>query len=82
VGLVAREGDGVVSHTIEISASALDAQSLLQRVDERLVAEGEAGCAPDGAREGRHCEWRKRDLGTTLRKLHKVNCDGGRALKV
>jgi hypothetical protein len=63
VGLVTGEGNGVVPHTVDISASALDAQSLLQRVDGRLVAEGEATCPPESAREGRHCGLRKRDLG-------------------
>jgi hypothetical protein len=55
VGLVAREGGSIGLHTVGISASALDAQGLLQRVDRGLVAEGEATGPPEGTREGRHC---------------------------
>ena len=54
VGLATLKGSGVVPDGAHVLSSALEAQSLLQRVGAGALAESRAGSAQESASKGRH----------------------------
>lgn len=66
--LVTLEDSSVIPHGVDISACALNAQSLLERVDGVLIAESGAAGPPEGASECGHvAEYGKGTIGTAAK---------------